>query len=132
MATKNVTRRDSAFQESPKQRPAQTIRYGRLKATIWRQESEKGPWYSTVLTRTYRDQAGNWGSSGSFGVDDLLVTAKLADQAHSWILVRWPRMLRAQATDSQRRKSPDKRTCRSSSPGDLEGKSLGMSGANHG
>ena len=38
-----------------------------------------------ALARTYRDQAGNWQSSGSFGRDDLLVLAKLADQAHSWI-----------------------------------------------
>jgi hypothetical protein len=86
MATKNGTRGGAATtQEAPKQRPAQTIRYGRLKATIWRQESDKGPWYSVVLARTYRDQAGNWQSSGSFGRDDLLLLAKLADRAHSWI-----------------------------------------------
>ena len=85
MATKNGTRGGAATQVAPKQHPAQTIRYGRLKATIWRQESDKGPWYSVVLTRTYRDQAGNWQSSGSFGRDDLLLLAKLADQAHSWI-----------------------------------------------
>jgi len=86
MATKNGTRGGAATtQEAPKQRPAQTIRYGRLKATIWRQESDKCPWYCVVLARTYRDQAGNWQSSGSFGRDDLLLVAKLADQAHSWI-----------------------------------------------
>src|SRR5205085_1627713 len=72
-------------QEATKQRPAQTIRFGRLKATIWRQESDKGPWYTVVLTRSYKDQAGQWQSSGSFGRDDLLLLAKLADQAHTWI-----------------------------------------------
>ncbi len=85
MATKTSTRRDASSEDAPKQRPAQTIRFGRLKATIWRQESDKGPWYSVVLTRTYRDQAGNWQSSGSFGRDDLLLLAKLVDQAHTWI-----------------------------------------------
>ena len=85
MSTKNGARGGGATQEASKQRPAQTIRYGRLKATVWRQESDKGPWYSVALARTYRDQAGNWQSSGSFGRDDLLVLAKLADQAHSWI-----------------------------------------------
>src|SRR5437870_167705 len=85
MGTNNRTRGGAATPEAPKQRPAQTIRYGRLKATVWRQESDKGPWYSVALARTYRDQAGNWQSSGSFGRDDLLVLAKLADQAHSWI-----------------------------------------------
>jgi hypothetical protein len=85
MGTKNGTRGGAVTQEAPKQRPAQTIRYGRLKATIWRQESDNGPWYSVVLSRTYKDQAGNWQSSGSFGRDDLLVVAKLADRANSWI-----------------------------------------------
>jgi hypothetical protein len=88
MATKNGTRGGVATKDAPKQRPAQTIRYGRLKATIWRQESDKGPWYSVVLARTYRDQSGNWQSSGSYGRDDLLLLAKIADQAHSWICRR--------------------------------------------
>ena len=85
MGTKNGTRTGAATQEAAKQRPAQTIRYGRLKAAIWRQESDKGSWYSVTFARAYRDQDGNWQSSGSFGRDDLLVLAKLADQAHSWI-----------------------------------------------
>src|SRR6516165_12063184 len=85
MGTKNGTHGGAAAQEAPKQRPAQTIRYGRVKAAIWRQESDKGPWYSVAFARTYRDQSGNWQSSGSFGRDDLLLLAKLADQAHSWI-----------------------------------------------
>ena len=85
MATKNGTRAGTQTQENPKQRPAQTIRFGRLKATIWRQESDNGPWYTVVLTRTYKDQAGSWQSSSSFGRDDLLLLAKLADQAHSWV-----------------------------------------------
>jgi hypothetical protein len=85
MATKNGTRAGTATQEAPKQRPAQTIRFGRLKAAIWKQESDKGPWYFVVFARTYKDQGGNYQSSSSFGRDDLLVVAKLADQAHSWI-----------------------------------------------
>jgi len=85
MGTKNGTRTGAATQEAAKQRPAQTIRYGRLKAAIWRQESDKGSWYSVTFARAYRDQDGNWQSSGSFGRDDLLVLAKIADQAHSWI-----------------------------------------------
>ena len=85
MATKNGTRGGVATKQAPKQRPAQTIRFGRLKAAIWQQESDKGPWYSVTFARGYRDQSGNWQSSGSFGRDDLLLLAKLADQAHSWI-----------------------------------------------
>ena len=85
MGTKTGTRGGVATQQAPKQRPAQTIRYGRLKVTIWKQESENGPWYTVVPSRTYKDQSGNWQSSASFGRDDLLLLAKLADQAQSWI-----------------------------------------------
>ncbi len=84
MGTNNGTRGGTATQ-GPKQRPAQTIRQGRLKVTIWRQESDKGPWYSVVPSRTYRDQSEQWQSSSSFGRDDLLLLAKLLDQAHTWI-----------------------------------------------
>jgi hypothetical protein len=85
MATRTATRRDASSGEAAKRRPAHTIRYGSLKASIWRQESDKGPWYSTVLTRTYRDDAGNWQSSDSYGRDELLLLAKLANDANSWI-----------------------------------------------
>ena len=86
MAQKNGGPRGGARPETAKQRPAGEIRYGRLRATIWKQESDKGPWYSVVLTRSYQDpQQGDWRSSSSFGRDDLLLLAKLCDQAHSWI-----------------------------------------------
>ena len=85
MAQKNGGPRGAARPEAAKQRPAGEIRYGRLRATIWKQESDKGPWYSVVLTRSYQDPQGDWHSSSSFGRDDLLLLAKLCDQAHSWI-----------------------------------------------
>ena len=85
MGTYNGTRGGAATKEAPKQRPAHTIRYGRgLKATIWRQESDKGPWYTTVISRTYKTDAG-YQSSQSFGLDHLLVVSKLANDAHTWI-----------------------------------------------
>ena len=85
MAQKNVGPKGGSRQDAPKQRPAGEIRYGRLRATIWKQESDKGPWYSVVLTRSYQDAQGDWHTSSSFGRDDLLLLAKLCDQAHSWI-----------------------------------------------
>ena len=85
MTTQTEPRKKGSSDEAPKQRPAHTIRYGRLKVTIWRNESDKGPWYSVVLTRSYQDAQGDWQRSSSFGRDDLLLVAKLCDQAHSWI-----------------------------------------------
>jgi hypothetical protein len=80
-----TNRKETAQEEAPKQRPAAKFRYGRLTATLWRQTSDKGPWYSVVFSRGYQDQAGDWKSSSSFGRDDLLLLAKLCDQAHTWI-----------------------------------------------
>jgi hypothetical protein len=61
---------------------------------VWRQESEHGPWYSIVLTRSYKDSQGTWQNATSFGRDDLLLLAKLCDQVHTWIF-------REQAKDAQ-------------------------------
>ena len=38
-----------------------------------------------TVSRSYRDQEGNWHTTESFGRDDLLLLAKVADLAHTWI-----------------------------------------------
>jgi hypothetical protein len=65
-------------------RPAQTARYGAIKCTIWRNDSRNGPFYSTVITRSYKDGE-DWHESPSFGWEDLPTVAKAALDAHSWI-----------------------------------------------
>lgn len=65
--------------------PAHTIRSGAIKVTIWRNEGEKGPWYSATPSRSYK-QGDSWKDSDSFGEDDLLTVSKLLDMAHSWIM----------------------------------------------
>lgn len=62
--------------------PAATLRDGNLKATIWQNEGEKGPYFSTDLTRSYRDDDGNFQDTRSFGSNDLLRVSELARQAH--------------------------------------------------
>lgn len=85
MATKNgSTKAPPAPQESAKQRPAHEIRLGRIKATIWANHNDNGTWYNVTLSRTYRD-GDEWKSSTSFGRDELLTVAKVADLANSWI-----------------------------------------------
>lgn len=66
-------------------KPAHTIRHGAIKVTIWMNEGEKGPWYSAVPSRSYK-QAEEWKDSDSFGEDELLIVSKLLDMAHSWIM----------------------------------------------
>jgi hypothetical protein len=61
------------------------VRIGAVKAAIWRNEVEKGPRYNVTFQRLYKD-GDQWKSSESFGRDDLLLLAKVADQAHTHIL----------------------------------------------
>jgi len=67
--------------------PAHKIRDGVLEAAIWKNDGEKGPWYSVAASRSYK-QGEEWKQTNSFGFDDLLPLAKLMDLAHTWILER--------------------------------------------
>lgn len=66
------------------ERPAHEIRLGKVKAAIWRNETESGPRHSVSLTRIYKTESG-WESSMSFGRDELPLVIKVADMAHTWI-----------------------------------------------
>lgn len=68
-----------------KQQPIHEIRMGRIKATIWENQSQNGVWYSVQISRLYKNEDGKWKQVDSFGRHDLPLVAKLADQAHSWI-----------------------------------------------
>jgi hypothetical protein len=64
-------------------KPATTIKFFPLSAAIWRNETKDGKaFYSVTFERSYKD-GDNWKSSDSFNGSDLLLLAKLADQAHT-------------------------------------------------
>ena len=64
-------------------KPTATLRDGPLKATIWKQNSEKGTFYRVNFTRGYRDKDGNWQDSDSFSGAELLQIAHLATKAYA-------------------------------------------------
>jgi len=66
------------------QKPASEIRISSIKATIWRNENESGTRHNVTFERLYKD-GDKWKSTQSFGRDDLLLLAKVADAAHSRI-----------------------------------------------
>ena len=66
-------------------RPVHTIRHGRIKATIWGNQTQKGMMHNVTITRSYQDDQGNWSDTQSFGVADLMTVAKAAFDAHTWI-----------------------------------------------
>jgi hypothetical protein len=72
---------------SNKEKPVHKLRDGAIEVAIWRNEGEKGPWYSVTATRSYK-QGEEWKQSDSFGQDDLLALAKLLDLAHTWMLTQ--------------------------------------------
>jgi hypothetical protein len=75
--------------EKAANRPVHTIRYGAIRAAIWRNMVDNGnasrPLYCVTFSRSYKDGENNWKESSSFGPDELLVLAKAASDAHTWI-----------------------------------------------
>lgn len=65
-------------------RPVHEIRLGKVKAAIWRKETEHGPRYSVVFGRIYRTEQG-WETSTSFGRDELPLVTRVSDLVHLWI-----------------------------------------------
>lgn len=69
---------------SSKERPVHEVRLGAIKAAVWRNESDLGVRYGVTFERLYKTEQG-WSSSTTFGRDELLLLAKVADLAHSFI-----------------------------------------------
>lgn len=68
--------------------PVKTLRLGRLKAAVWENSSDQRTYFNVTFTRSYLDEEKKWHDSDSFGRDDLLLLAKLADQTHTFICDR--------------------------------------------
>jgi hypothetical protein len=73
--------------EKPKVKPVHDIRLGRIKSAIWRNEGQNGAMFNVTISRLWKDGS-QWKDSTSFGRDDLLLVAKVADMAHTWILMQ--------------------------------------------
>lgn len=67
-----------------KDRPIHEIRFGSIKAAIWKNKTDQGVRYNVTISRSYKD-GDDWKSTDSFGRDNLLEVAKAADCAHTWI-----------------------------------------------
>lgn len=70
---------------SENKQPVAKINLHPVSAAIWRNENQKGTFYSVTFERSYKDDDGKWHRSGSFNAGDLLLLAKVADLAHSKI-----------------------------------------------
>jgi hypothetical protein len=93
-------------QEAKKNRPVFELRYGRLKASIWRQDSDRGHFFNVVLARSYKDDAGQWQNSNSLGERDLLEAAKLLTDCYTWIHRERSKARQQGGTDHDRESGP--------------------------
>ena len=69
------------YREDPK-RPEDVLRDGNLKASIWRNEGERGEFFATTFARTHKDNDGNIRDSHSFVGADLLKLSELARKSY--------------------------------------------------
>ena len=65
-------------------KPISEVRLGRVKAAIWPNGTEGRTRHNVTFSRLYKD-GDEWKSTQSFGRNDLLLLAKVADLAHSRI-----------------------------------------------
>jgi len=68
-----------------KNRPVETFRDGRLKATIWQNESDKGAYHTVSLSKVFEDQSGQLRETNSFSAGELLRVAELARESHAFV-----------------------------------------------
>ena len=64
--------------------PAHEIRLGLIKASIWQNQSKHGVNFTVNVVRLYRN-GNEWKESTRFHRDDLLLVAKIMNEAHMWI-----------------------------------------------
>ncbi|MDC8447303.1 MAG: hypothetical protein LV473_02985 [Nitrospira sp.] len=68
-------------------RPATPLRCGNIKATIWQNVSEKGPFFSTMFSRPFKDQFRAWRNRTSFDLNDLEALMNVAFEVKEWWLL---------------------------------------------
>jgi hypothetical protein len=66
-------------------KPANMLRCGNIRATIWQNVSEKGSFFATTFSRPFKDKSGAWRNGTSFGLNDLEALVSIARDAKEWI-----------------------------------------------
>ena len=64
--------------------PIHTVKFGKVQATIWRNETKHGPRFNVTVNRLYLEDE-IWKRSDSFGRDELLTAARAFESAYDWI-----------------------------------------------
>lgn len=83
MAQSSAQRAETHTDEasSATRRPVENIRHGNVEIAIWRNEGEKGTFYSASAPTIRYNDNGEWKDGSSFGRHDLLDLAEVAREA---------------------------------------------------
>lgn len=65
-------------------KPAREIRYGKIRATIWPNETQNGTRYTVTVSRVYWANE-QMKSTDSLWRDDIPLAMKALDEAHTWM-----------------------------------------------
>jgi hypothetical protein len=82
MVTASQQNKETKMSNDTKTRPVETLRDGSLKAAIWKNESENGPFHSVTFARTFKNGKDELHDSDSFSGSQLLRLARLAEKAY--------------------------------------------------
>lgn len=78
-------RKLSSPEPTPGPAPEHKIHYGRVDVAIWKRQGEGGTsWYSTSISRSYKDKDDQWQRTSNLDEEDLLPAAQALEEAYSW------------------------------------------------
>lgn len=68
-----------------KQKPLHQIRVGNVRASIWEQSSDKGPFLTVTFSRSYKDKQDQWKNGHSYQVHEIESLLDAAIDAKDWM-----------------------------------------------
>lgn len=96
--------------------PFDTIRVGRIKATVWENENQQGGiFHSVTLARNFRDENNQWQETNTFSVDDMPRVRMASDKAFDSIYERLQQLHYAKRDNSQK-EAEEQKEGKNSSP----------------
>ncbi|OAO00378.1 hypothetical protein A8B75_18740 [Sphingomonadales bacterium EhC05] len=87
--------------EQPKNQP-KNLREGALNLAIWKNDGEHGPKFSSNLTRSYKDQEGEWQKTSQLREQDQLPASRLFSRGHDHIREQKQERAKAERSPSQK------------------------------
>lgn len=70
--------------------PVQKFRSGAITAAVWEQTGAKGTFHNVTISRSYKDEDGNWKDSDSYGASHLPHVETVIRRAGDFISTQKP------------------------------------------